>query len=337
MTVQYATANGSATAPADYTATSGSLTFAAGQTTKTVSVAVHGDLLDEIDETFNLNLSVPGNATIADGSGLGTITDDDALPALAVNDVTISEVDSGSSNANFTVTLSAPSGRPVTVDYATADDTATAPADYAGTSGTLSFAPGQTFKTVSVPVSGDLLDEANETYFLNLSGAVDATIADAQGIGTINDDDPLPALSVNDVSVTEGDAGTVDASFTVSLNAPSGRSVAVDYATANGNATAGADYSAAAGTLIFAAGETTKTVIVPVDGDLLDESDETFTVGLANALNATIADASGLGTITDDDALPALSVDDVTVTEGDSGTVDATFTVHSRAGQRPAR
>ena len=254
VTVQYATSNGSATAPADYTAASGSLTFTAGQTTKTVSVPVHGDLLDEIDEVFNLNLSAPTNATIADGAGLGTITDDDALPALAVNDITISEVDSGSANANFTVTLSAPSGRPVLVDYATADDTATAPADYVATGGTLTFTPGQIAKTVTVPVNGDLLDEANETYFLNLSGAVDATVTDAQGLGTITDDDPLPALAVDNVSVTEGDAGTVDATFTVSLNAPSGRAVNVDYATANGNATAGADYTAAAGTLVFAAG-----------------------------------------------------------------------------------
>ncbi len=327
VTVQYATSNGSATAPADYTAASGSLTFTAGQTTKTVSVPVHGDLLDEIDEVFNLNLSVPTNATIADGAGLGTITDDDALPALAVNDITISEVDSGSANANFTVTLSAPSGRPVLVDYATADDTATAPADYVATGGTLTFTPGQIAKTVTVPVNGDLLDEANETYFLNLSGAVDATVTDAQGLGTITDDDPLPALAVDNVSVTEGDAGTVDATFTVSLNAPSGRAVNVDYATANGNATAGADYTAAAGTLVFAAGETTKTVTVTVAGDLLDEADETFTLGLANALNATIADASGLGTIIDNDPLASLSVNDVTVTEGDSGTVNATFTV----------
>ena len=103
-------------------------------------------------------------------------------------------------------------------------------------------------------MNGDLLDEANETYFLNLSGAVDATVTDAQGVGTITDDDPLPALAVDDVSVTEGDAGTVDATFTVSLSAPSGRAVTVDYATANGTATAAADYTAAAGTLAFAAG-----------------------------------------------------------------------------------
>ena len=110
--MQYATANGSATAPADYTGTSGSLTFTRRPDDEDRVRSVNGDLLDEIDETFALNLSSAGNATILDGAGLGTITDNDALPALAVNDVTISEVDSGTANANFTVSLSTPSGRP---------------------------------------------------------------------------------------------------------------------------------------------------------------------------------------------------------------------------------
>ena len=232
MTVHYATANASATAPGDYAAATGTLTFAAGETTKTVTVAVNGDLLDEIDETFTLNLSSAVSATIADPQGVGTITDDDGTPSLSVNDVTVTEGNGSSVNAVFTVSLSAASGQPVSVDYATADGTATAGADYVAASGNLVFNPGQTSRTITVSVTGDALDEIDETSRSALAGAVNATIADDLGLGTITDNDPLPALSVDDVTVTEGDAGTVVATFTVSLNVPSGRAVSVDYATA---------------------------------------------------------------------------------------------------------
>ena len=120
----------------------------------------------------------------------------------------MTEGDTGTVNATFTVGLSAPSGLNVSVDFATADGTATAPADYKAASGTLTFTPGQTSKQVTVQVKGDLLDEANETYFVNLSNPSNATIADGQGVGTITDDDPLPSLSINDVTIVEGNTGT---------------------------------------------------------------------------------------------------------------------------------
>ena len=327
VTVQYATANGSAIAPGDYTATSGSLTFAPGQTTKTVSVPVNGDALDEIDETFNLNLSVPANATILDGAGLGTIVDNDGLPSLSVNDVTVTEGNGGGVNAVFTVSLTSASGQAVSVDYATADGTATAGADYTATSGNLSFTAGQTTRTITVPTSGDLLDEIDETFTISLANPVNAAISDPLGLGTITDNDATPTLSADDVTVTEGDTGTVNATFAVNLSAPSGRAVSVDFATANGSATAPADYVATSGTLDFAAGQTAKTVTVVVNADVLDEINETFTTVLSNATNATIADGTGVGTITDDDPQPELSINDATVAEGNSGTVVATFTV----------
>ena len=327
VTVQFATANDSATAPADYASTNGTLTFAAGETTKTVAVPVAGDLLDENDETFRLNLSTPGFATIADGTGVGTITDNDAEPALSVNDISLTEGNTGTANATFTVTLAPVSGRTVTVNYTTNDGTALAGADYAAGNGTLTFAAGETTKTVVVPVIGDLLDENDETFFLDLSVPANAGLADAQGVATINDNDPLPTVSIGDATVTEGNAGTVDATFSVTLNTPSGRPVAVDFATVDGSATSPADFAATGGTLTFAAGETTKTVTVAVNGDVLDEGDDTFTVVLSNPVDATVADGTGVGTITDDDALAALTINDVTVAEGNAGTVDAIFTV----------
>ena len=327
VTVDFATADGIATAPADYAVTSGTLTFIAGQTTKQVTVHVNGDLLDEIDETFTLNLSGAGNATISDSVGVGTITDDDGEPSLSIGNITVTEGNGGTTSATFTVTLTPVSGRDVTVQYVTADGSAGSPADYASTSGNLTFTAGQTTKQVTVQVNGDTLDESAENFTLNLSGAVNATISDGVGVGTITDDDPPPAISIDDVTVTEGDTGTTSATFTVGLGQPSGLAVSVDYATANVTALAPADYTATSGTLNFAPGQTTKQVTVLVQGDLLDEANETFTVNLANAVNASIADNQGVGTINDDDPLPALTINDVSVTEGDSGTVAATFTV----------
>ena len=327
VTVNYATANGSAVEPNDFASSTGTLTFAPGEITKTILVAVKGDVLDEVNESFNVNLSTPVNATIADGVGLGTLTDDDASPTLTINDVTVIEGNTGTVNATFTVTLSAESGQAVTVNYATANGTAIQPADYASNIGTLTFAPGETTKTFTVVVNGDTLDEINEAFNVNLSTPVNATIADGTGVGTITDDDASPTLTINDMTVTEGNTGTVNATFTVMLSAESGQAVTVNYATASGTAVQPDDYASSSGTLFFASGETTKTITVVVKGDALDELNESFSVSLSTPMNATIADGIGVGTITDDDATPTLSINDVTVTEGDTGTVDATFTV----------
>jgi uncharacterized delta-60 repeat protein/CSLREA domain-containing protein len=327
VTVDFATADGTALQPGDYTSNSGTLTFAPGETTKTVTVAVKGDVLDEVNETYFINLTNATNATISDSQGLGTITDDDAAPSLSINDITVTEGNSGTVNAVFTVTLSAASGQTVTVDFATADGSALQPGDYTSNSGTLTFAPGEITKTITVAVKGDTLDEVNETYFINLTNAANATISDAQGLGTITDDDGTPTLSINDITVTEGNSGTVNAVFTVTLSAASGQTVTVDFATADGTALQPGDYTSNSGTLTFAPGETTKTVTVAVKGDVLDEVNETYFINLTNATNATISDALGLGTVTDDDAAPTLSINDITVTEGDSGTVNAVFTV----------
>ncbi|MGH3082195.1 MAG: beta strand repeat-containing protein [Gaiellaceae bacterium] len=328
ISVDYGTADGTATTPADYTATTGTLTFAAGQTAKTVAVSVNGDSLDEVDETFTLTLASASNATIGDGSGLGTITDNDASPSIAIGDITVAEGDGGASNASFTVSLSAVSGRTVTVNYATANGTATTPADYANTSGSLSFAPGETAKAITVPVNGDVLDEENETFVVNLSGAVGASLSDSQGLGTVTDDDLLPALAVNDATVVESDTGTVAANFAVTLDAPSGRTVTVGFATANGTALAPGDYQARTGSVTFTAGQVTKQVTVLVNGDTIDEVGETYALNLsAGPTNATIADGEGVGTIVDNDGGPSIFINDVTVVEGNSGSVNANFSV----------
>ncbi len=191
VTVVAASADGTATNPSDYFAVPPTtLTFAPGETIKTVTVLVRGDIIDEVNEMFFVILSRPSNATVADALGLGTITDDDATPTLSISDVSVVEGNAGTTNAVFTVTLSAASGQTVTVVAASTDDTATAPFDYLTLPPTtLTFAPGETSKTVTVVVNGDTLFEADETFFVNLTAALNATVADDQGLGTIINDD----------------------------------------------------------------------------------------------------------------------------------------------------
>ena len=171
VTVDYATSDDTATAGADYTATSGTLTFAAGETSKTVTVPVLSDSHSEGNETMKLTLSnVNGTAEISDGEATGTITTPTILVSVA--DATVAEPGAGgSATLDFAVTLSRPpylSAGKVTVDYATSDDTATAGADYTTSSGTLTFAMGESSKTVSVPVLPDSHNEGNETMRLIL-------------------------------------------------------------------------------------------------------------------------------------------------------------------------
>src|SRR5262249_31968430 len=161
------------------------------------------------------------------------------LPALTVGDVSVNEGNSGTTALTFTVSLAAASGQTVTVNYATADGTATAGSDYEPASGTLSFAPGQTSKTITANVLGDTTYERNEPSRLNLSGATGATLARTQAIGTIVNDDALPSLTVNNAGVTEGNSGTTPLTFTVSLSNPSYQTITVNYATADNTAAAG--------------------------------------------------------------------------------------------------
>jgi chitinase len=185
--VNYATANGSATAGSDYTAASGAVTFNPGQTTQTVAVALSNDTAAEGPETFSLVLSASVNATIADGTGVATIADDDisGLPTLSITDVTVSEGNSGTKNAKLTVTLSAASAQVVTVSYATANGTAQAPGDYVAAAGALSFNPGVTSITITVAVVGERVSEPTESFYVDLSGATGATIQKSRGTVTI--------------------------------------------------------------------------------------------------------------------------------------------------------
>jgi len=228
-------------------------------------------------------------------------------PSLSIDDVTHTEGQAGTVTYTFTVTLSSAAGAAgVTFDIATADGTATvAGGDYAANSLTAqTIAAGQTSYTFNVTVNSDTAIENDENFTVNVSNVTGATVADGQGQGTITNDDfpPTPAASVSDATIVEGQSGVTYLSFTVSLNIAPTSAVSIDYATANGTATAGSDYLAVSGTVSFAAGEQSKTILVPVVGDANAEANETLTVNLSNPSGATVSDGQGVGTITNDDA-----------------------------------
>jgi chitinase len=335
VTVRYATADGSATvAGGDYQAASGTLTFnPGGPLTQTVTVLVNGDRVYEDGETFSVNLSNPGNAFVADGTGVGTIADDEPVVGIAAY-VSRAEGNTGTTPFAFTVTLSAAYDAPVSVSYATAGLTtdeeywygpgATAGVDYAAAAGTVTFAAGETSKTITVLVNGDRLGESDESFTVNLTGATGARIGSGQAFGTILNDEPYVGIGGGG-TVLEGNSGTKNVTFTVTLSAASDAPVSVAYATADGSATAGSDYVAASGTLTFAAGETSKTVTVAVKGDRVGEADEYFSVSLTGAAGALVSGGSGYATIRDDE--PRLGVNSVSVTEGNRGTPVIPFTV----------
>jgi hypothetical protein len=211
LRLNYSTSDGTAGRGSDYVPTIGTLAFAAGQTNQTITVPIIGDTLVEPDETFFVNLGSVSIPNLLQGKG--TIVNDDSsvanMPLLSISNASVMEGNSGLTVAAFPVSLSAVSAQPITVNWTTADGTATAPSDYMAASGILTFAPGQTSLTIPVQVVGDTLAEPDETFFVNLSNPVNTTISAGQSAGTIRNDDASidtpPTLSnIPDQSITDG-------------------------------------------------------------------------------------------------------------------------------------
>ena len=331
VVVNFATSDGTATAGNDYATVNGTLTFSPGDSVKTINVPILADSVDEFDETFTLSLLSPTNAVISSTSGIATmtITDDDSLPTVSLGDFVTSNEAVGT--PNLVATLSAASEKPITVDYATSDGTATAGSDYTSGSGTITFAPGSTSENVPVAVLADTTDEANETVTVTLSNPTNVTLNDAIGELTITDDDSAPSISIADVTIPDETA--VARTATVSLSAASAKTVTVDFATADGTAIAINDYVSTSGTLTFNPGVTSQTVSVTIIQDSIDEPDETFTIGLSNPVNASISVATGTMTITDDEGLVNLSIADETTADETASNLTATVTLSGTSSQ----
>ncbi|MBN1765586.1 MAG: hypothetical protein JW860_10040 [Sedimentisphaerales bacterium] len=235
---------------------------------------------------------------------IGPIQDD--VATMTFEDITTQEGDNGQTILDITATLSDPSPSKATVAYSISDGSATAAdGDFLAASGALTFGRGKSTASFQVTVNGDAIYEPDETFTVDFSNANSVALADTQLEITIENDDNAPSLSIDDVSVLEGDSGNVSAEFTVSLHLdnPTSLPVTVTYATANNTATlSDGDYSSISGTLTFEPeGSLTQTIAVPVNGDTILEGDESFYVNLTNPANATLSDGQGIGTIENDD------------------------------------
>ena len=268
----------------------------------------------------------------------GTITNDDVappptgLPSISIASVSKAEGNVGTSNIVFTVTLSQPSATPVTVNFATSDLTALAGSDYISKSGSVTIPAGSTTGTFFVSIYGDTTLENDDIFKVTLSGAsANSVIGTGVASGTIANDDAspvssLPILSLGNAIIAEGNSGTSNMVFTVSMNKTSTTAVKVDYYSSAMTATAGEDYTPVYTTLTIPAGAMSATFNVVVSGDTKFETDENFGMYLLNAKNASIAIDRSVGVILNDD-LPTVSINNVTQLEGDTGTKSYIFTV----------
>ncbi len=301
VTVRYRTQDGSATAGADYGEISGMLTFGAGELEKQVSVQIIDDALHEEDEIFILELTDAQGAELRNTTGRATILDNDAAPTVSmVPTVYVRE----GGTANIQLRLSSASAKPVVVPYSTRDVTATAGEDYEAVSaGSVTIEPSETGTVIQVQTQDDAVHEGREAFLVQLGGGGQTTV-------TILDNDRLPQLSIGDVTVSE-DGG--HAKLAVSLSGASTVRVGVAFATQDGTAKAGADYTRTLGTLVFAPGETLRHIWVPVARDDVVEEDEGLVVKLSAPEHAVVLDAEGDVTIMDDPI--EVSIHDGTETE----------------------
>ncbi len=334
VSVEFSTSDGSAKAGSDYQAASGKATIPAGETSTTISVQITGDTSVEQDETFRIVLNNPANAILQTAEAIGTILNDDSAPPpqLGIAPASTAEGNSGSSNMTFTISLDRPAEKEVTMEFSTSDGSAKAGSDYQAASGKATIPAGETSTTISVQITGDTLVESDETFTLSLNNPVNAQLGTAQATGTIlNDDaDPPPRIDITSASVEEGDSGSRQLSFTVTLDSSSEKETSVAYATTDGTAVAGSDYQTANGRLTIPGGETSGIIQVSINGDTDVESDEIFHIVLSEPQNAVLGTDRATGSIIDDDVAaetPQISIASASIEEGDSGTANLEFTV----------
>ena len=310
-------------ADGDYQSTSGTLTFAAGTaSTQTIDVITNGDNRVESNETLKMilhGLEASGrDVTLSQANAIGSIENDDEVVVL-IDDVQVSEGDSGTGVTEVTVRLTGPVDEQVSVDFTTVDGSGlVVDGDYFTNSGTVTFDPGSTSELIPITVQGDLKYELDETLKVVLSnlqvGNSNVSIQDAEAILTVNNDDNHPDIQIDSVYVNEPENDSVDVIFTVNLSNPSYETVTVDYATVDVSAqdeTGEGDYLSASGTLTFDSqeNETQQTISVQVNADDNSEAIETFQLLLSNAEGGTIVQGNddGIGTISEDSGTASLS------------------------------
>lgn len=248
--------------------------------------------------TFNNSASAIGSA---------------AVPVLSIADVLASETDNASGVATFDLTLTGFSSQPIWVRYATANGTALGGSDFVTTNGLVFFAPGTTSQQVRIPLVGDLLNEGVESFLLNLANPTNVTLALTRATAIVLDNDPQPEILISDSSFPERDSGNSNATFRIVLSAPSSRPVSVNFATANGTALSGSDYTARSGTVTWPAGTTEQTITVPILGDTVPEPNESLIVILSRPIDGVLNQVTALGIILNDDLQDQILIRSVTV------------------------
>ena len=310
--VTFSVIQGSALPGQDYSVqTVGPLRFPPGTRDQLIDIEIVDDEIQEPNETFTIALTNVENADLGLSTSTVTIIDDDEA-SLSINDVRAKE---SSGEAVFTVSLSNTSTTEITVNYSTEDGTALAALDYTPVEGTLTFSANDAnlTRTIRVPLVDNNVDEPDETFLVRLSGVVGAVIADNEGIGTIEDDEPPISVSIYDGRARE-DAGSLE--MAARLNRPSLQNVVtVRFSSSDRTATSSSDYTATTGLLIFERGSTEGKVLVEVIDDQLVEGDETFEVTLSIPRNAVIDQGLATGTIVENEGTPQLLIPDISVLE----------------------
>ena len=301
------TTDGSASAGSDYTAVNTVVEFAPGETEKVVNVSILDDNSDETDETFDIALSSPSDAILGSPTTLTmTIIDNDGTPGINIQSSTY-VVDESAGALDVVLELSNSSSSPVSVTIQSSDVTALAGTDYTAISQTVVIPANQITETVSVSIINDTLYEGDETFTLQISDPVNANLSTTTAaVVTIDEDDALPKVSIGDVTQDEGNSTNV-VTFTISLDKVVGVDVSVGYMTQDSSATVlDGDYSAKSGTLVIPAGQTSGTVEVTVNGDEVDEDDESFVLVLTTVtdgmLDSMLSGRTGTATLTNDDS-----------------------------------
>jgi hypothetical protein len=308
VTVHYATADGTATAGSDYVATSGTLTFGPGETTKQISVTLLNDTLNEPEETILFILDSPSVGAVLGSIRTNAIrlSDDDFI-YLNAGDAGVTRPANGTATILFPIHLTQASSRTVSVNYATANITALAGTDYQATNGTVTLLPGVTNVLVPVTIYADGLQEGSKAFALNLSGLTNAVFGDAAGLGTIYDG-TQGILQFSAASYTAGE-GAGAAIITVTRTGGALGTVSVPFSAVAGTATAGSDFTPTNGVLTFNNGVVSRTFSVPLIEDLATESGETIQLQLGTPTGTSLgAPASAALIITDNDAPPALII-----------------------------
>ena len=325
ISVDYATADGSALAELDYVAVNDSVVFAANETEKTINVSIIDDNLDENEESFSISLTGASQGAVQESAAVVSIEDNDDAPSVRI---------SGSNNVvegdtlDINVTLAAESGKTVSINLQNTDVQAIAGLDYSTLNETVTFAPGETNKAVTVSIIDDDIDEVNEVFNVIALSPVNTVIASSESApnGILNvlieDNDDAPTINLSDDFSVSEDANTAVVEF--NLSQVSGKRISFNYATQSTNQNASL-FNAKSGVVNFEPGESSKSVTINlIDNNVYSGVDGEFILKISNASNAIIVDDTTKVTVVEDEAKPTLSISDVTVNEGDVATLTIT-------------